>query len=121
MFGALALALAAVGNYAVMSYLVVRRRSEIGIRTALGAGKPEVLALFVGQSLRWAAIGLAIGAVVALGLTRFLGSLLFGVTPTDVPTLALAGAVLVFGGAVGAYIPARVAAARDPMIALRGD
>ncbi len=121
MFGALALALAAVGSYSVMSYLVVRRRSEIGIRAALGARKSDVLALFVGQSLRWAAIGIAIGAGVAVGLTRFLGNLLFGVTPTDVPTLALGGAVLVFGGVLGAYIPARTAAGVDPMSALRGD
>jgi putative ABC transport system permease protein len=121
MFGALALALAAVGNYAVMSYLVVRRRSEIGIRTALGARKANVLALFVGQSLRWAAVGIAIGAVVAVGLTRFLVNLLFGVTPTDVRTLALCAAVLLLAGVSGGYVPARRAAGVDPMIALRGE
>ena len=82
-FGALALVLASVGIYGVVSYGVAQRTREIGIRTALGANRGDVLRLVFRQSLRLAAIGLVIGAVAAVGLTRFLSSLLFGVGPTD--------------------------------------
>ncbi len=121
MFAALGLALAGTGTYAVMSALVARRRIEIGIRTALGARRRDVVALFVGQSIRWGAAGVLLGAAVALGSTKLLASLLFGVSPTDAVTLALGAGFLVLAGALGAYVPARAGARVDPMIALRGE
>jgi putative ABC transport system permease protein len=120
-FAALALALAAVGTYSVTSYLVAQRRAEIGIRTALGACRRDVLSLFVGQSLRRAAVGVLLGLVAALVLTRFLERLLFDVTSMDTPTLLGGVAVLLSAGALGAYFPARAAARLDPVTALRAE
>ena len=121
MFAALGLALAGTGTYAVMSALVARRRIEIGIRTALGARRRDVVALFVGQSFRWAAVGVVLGVAVALGSTRLLASLLFGVSPTDAVTLVLGAGLLILAGALGAYVPARAGSRVDPMIALRSE
>jgi ABC-type antimicrobial peptide transport system permease subunit len=120
-FAALALALAAVGTYSVTSYLVAQRRAEIGIRTALGACRRDVLSLFVGQSLRRAAVGVLLGLVAALVLTRFLEGLLFDVTSMDTPTLLGGVAVLLSAGTLGAYFPARAAARLDPVTALRAE
>jgi putative ABC transport system permease protein len=120
-FAAFALVLAVVGIFGVTSYLVSQRHSEIGIRTALGARPRDILGLFVGQSLRRSAIGVALGLLAALALTRYLAHLLFGVTATDAATLFAGAAVLLLAGALGAYLPARAGARVDPTAALRGD
>ena len=121
LFGGLALLLAAVGIYGVVSYGVAQRRREIGIRTALGAAPGDVLRLVFRSALRLAALGLAIGVVSALGLTRFLASLLFGVGPTD--PLTFGGVALVLVGVVAAACarPARRAMAVDPATVLRSE
>jgi putative ABC transport system permease protein len=119
MFGALALVLASVGIYGVMAYAVSQRTREIGVRVALGARPQDVLRLVVGQSLRLAALGLAIGLPVALALGRVMAGALFGVVALEPMTfvgftLLLTGVALLAG-----YLPARRAMRVDPMIALR--
>jgi predicted permease len=116
----LALLLSAVGIYGVISYVVAQRRGEIGIRMALGARTGEVRGLVVRQSLLLASIGIAIGLVVALATTRVLGTLLFGVSPTDPFVLAGASLVLLALAALASYAPARRASRVDPVEALRG-
>jgi predicted permease len=120
-FGALALGLAAVGVYAVLSYLVSRRSREIGIRIAMGAGASEVFGLVVGRGFLTSALGIAIGVVAAVGLTRLMGSLLHDVRPTDPVTFLLAPAALCVVALLASYLPARRATRVDPVIALRTD
>ena len=120
-FALLALVLAAAGIYGLMAYAVTLRTREIGIRLAIGATATDVLQLVVGQTARIAVVGLAIGLIGALALTRVLRTLLFDVSPLDPITFSIA-AVMLFGIAVLAgYLPARRAAKIDTQSAIRGD
>ena len=119
--GGMALVLSAVGIYGVISYTVSQRRGEIGVRMALGAHAGQVGRMVVGQSLRVAGVGIAIGLAGALATTRVMQSLLFNVSPTDPATLAGVTVVLVILGAAAAYVPARRATQVDPVEVLRGD
>jgi ABC-type antimicrobial peptide transport system permease subunit len=117
-FGLLALLLAMIGLYGPMAYSVTRKTHEIGIRMALGANPADVLRMVVRQGITLTFIGLAIGIVAALGVTRLISSMIFGVTPYDPVTFVVVAAVLVTVAFLAAYIPARCAMRVDPMVAL---
>jgi len=117
----LALALAAVGIYGVVSYNVTQRTREVGIRLALGAQRREILALLLGGGARLALVGLVIGGALALWLTRSVASQLYGITPHDPVTLAGSAALLFAVALVATYIPARRATRIDPMAAVRSE
>jgi ABC-type antimicrobial peptide transport system permease subunit len=118
-FAALALMLSSVGIYGVISYLVGQRTHEIGLRMALGAQRRDVLKLVLGHGVKTALLGVAIGLVAALGLTRLMADMLFGVSPTDPVTFAGVAALLVIVAMAACYMPARRAMRVDPMTALR--
>ncbi len=119
LFAALALGLAAVGLYGLVSYSISRRTHEIGIRVALGAERNDLLKMVLGQGLKLTLNGVAIGIVGALALTRSLSSLLYGVTSTDLVTFITVSLILIAVALLACYIPARRATKVDPMVALR--
>jgi putative ABC transport system permease protein len=118
-FAFVALALAAVGLYGVVSYAVSQRTKEIGIRMALGAGRGDVIGLLAGQGMMVTIAGIGVGLAGAFAVTRYLESMLFGVTPFDPPTVGAVTLLLATVAALASYIPARRATRVDPMVALR--
>jgi putative ABC transport system permease protein len=118
-FAALALLLAAIGTYGVLSYLVSERRQEIGIRMALGAERATLLSMVMKQGLTLALVGLFAGLVGAIAVTRLMQSLLFNVRPVDPATMAAVAAVIAGVALLACYVPARRATRVDPLIALR--
>jgi predicted permease len=120
-FGLLAAVLAAVGLYGVMSYTVARRANEIGIRMAMGAGRRDVIRMILGETGWLIAIGVVCGTAMALAAARFARTLLFGLEPTDLTTIAIAIALLGTIGLVAGLVPARRASRVDPAIALRDE
>jgi predicted permease len=118
-FAAVALLMAALGLYGVISYSVTQRTQEIGVRMALGARETQVLALVIGHGMRLVGAGIAIGLIAALSLARLLQSELYQVSPLDPVTFALTATALLFVALLASYLPARRAARIDPIEALR--
>jgi ABC-type antimicrobial peptide transport system permease subunit len=120
-FGALAVVLAMIGLYGVMSYTVAERTSEIGIRMALGAGRADVTAMILRKAATLLMTGLALGAGLSLAAASAASTLLFGLKPRDPATLAIAAAVLAAVALGASYLPARRAAALDPIASLKNE
>jgi ABC-type antimicrobial peptide transport system permease subunit len=118
-FGLLAALLATIGLYGVISYIVLMRRNEIGIRMALGASRNGVLRNILRDTVMLLAIGMSVGTGLALIVTRSAATLLYGLQPNDALTFAAAGAVLVAAALLASYVPALRASRLDPMVALR--
>jgi ABC-type antimicrobial peptide transport system permease subunit len=117
--GGVALLLGAIGIYGVISYAVSQRTREIGVRMALGAQRGTVSGMVVREGMTLAGIGVAVGLLAALGLTRWMGSLLYGVEPTDVPTFATVALTLGAVALFASWLPAHRAATVDPAVTLR--
>jgi ABC-type antimicrobial peptide transport system permease subunit len=120
-FSGAALLLAIVGIYGVLAYSVARRTRELGVRIALGASSSNVLGLVLRQAVATAAAGVVVGGIAAYALTRFMRSIVFGVSTSDPLTYAAVAALLLVVALLAAYIPARRATRMDPMIALRAE
>jgi len=120
-FAGIALLLASLGIYGVLSYLVSQRTQEIGIRVALGARPRDVLVTVSGQGLGPSVAGILVGMAAARALARLVSTLLFDVSPSDPWTFAIVAALLLAVAAIAGYVPARRAMRIDPMLALRGD
>ena len=118
LFGGLALLLASVGLFGLMSYSVARRTNEIGIRMALGALKRDIISMVLGESLMLVAIGIVIGIAAALAAGRLVTTMLFGLAPTDGVTITLAIATMLVVSVAAGYLPARRASRVDPIVAL---
>jgi ABC-type antimicrobial peptide transport system permease subunit len=118
-FAAVALTLATVGLYGLLSYSVARRTQEIGVRVSLGAQRSDVLRLILGEGARLALIGIVLGIVASLAVTRLMSSLLFGIKPSDPLTFITVAALLSLVALFASYVPARHAMRVDPMVALR--
>ena len=119
LFAILALTLACMGIYGVMAYFVAQRTREIGVRMALGAQTRDVIGMVVGEGLRMALLGAAVGLLGSVFLVRVLSGLLFGVTPHDPLTFGGVTAILIGVALVACYVPARRATVLDPVVALR--
>jgi predicted lysophospholipase L1 biosynthesis ABC-type transport system permease subunit len=118
-FSGLALLLAMTGLYGVLSYSMSRRTSEIGLRVALGASCRSILGMTIGQGMRPVLMGILLGGVGAWWLSRYFGTLLFGVQPFDIPTYATVAALLLATALAACYLPGRRAMRTDPVVALR--
>lgn len=121
LFGVLGLLLSSIGIYGLISYSVVQRTPEIGVRAALGASRGQLFALILRQGMTLTGMGLGLGLLIALGVTRLLAGFLFGVGSSDPTTLAATAAVLVFVAATACYLPARTAMRIEPVAALRAE
>ncbi|HEX5889841.1 MAG TPA: ABC transporter permease [Pyrinomonadaceae bacterium] len=119
LFAGIALVLAIVGIYGVMSYSVTQRTHEIGIRMAIGARPRDVFTMILGQGMKLALIGVAIGLLLAFALTRLMATMLFGVEPTDVPTFAAISILLISVAVLACYLPGRRATKVEPTVSLR--
>jgi putative ABC transport system permease protein len=120
-FAAVALTLAAIGTYGILSYMVTERQREIGIRMALGAGYGQVVRLVLGQGLSIAVVGIALGVAGAFGLSRLVRSLLYGVSPSDPATYALVASVIAAVATAACVVPMRRATRVDPLEAIRAE
>jgi ABC-type antimicrobial peptide transport system permease subunit len=117
--GILGLFLASLGIYGLMSYSVAQRTHELGIRIALGANRSDILKLVLGQGLRISLVGLVVGLAIALGVTRVIAAMLYGVKPTDPVTFGGVSVLLTAVALLASYLPARRAAKVEPLVALR--
>jgi ABC-type antimicrobial peptide transport system permease subunit len=120
-FSLLALALSTLGVYGLVSYSTQQRTGEIGLRLALGAEARQIVGLVVGEGLRLALPGVAVGVLAAFALTRFLAGMLYGVSAHDPATFGQLAVLMLAVAAVAAYLPARLALRRDPLSALRAE
>jgi ABC-type antimicrobial peptide transport system permease subunit len=121
LFGAVAVVLAAVGLFGLMSYSVARRTNEIGIRMALGARRQDVLRLVMSESMVLVVTGVVIGVAIAWGASRLVTTLLFGLAPTDFLSMLAAVLIMIVVSAIAGYLPARRASRVDPMVALHAE